>query len=182
MERGANADRLIIPAERPSVVWSVGSVTFLGSYLLNSRVSDFSTLATALGLYSAALLGVFGVLANWRSAVAQRRPRELHVGDKWAAVVDRSVDLALKGSRLAFLLMVVGVVVPAIKLPVALLVPDWYPTMARVGSSMILAGVAVLAARSWQIINNVKSFYIWNNQAEARDAKAERQRAEAARS
>jgi len=78
--------------------------------------------------------------------------------------------------------MVIGVVIPAIKLPVALLVPDWYPTIARVGSSMILTGVAVLAARSWQIINNVKSFYKWNNQAEARDAKAERQRAEAARS
>lgn len=179
MERGANANRLIIPTARPFIVRGVGAVTFLGSYVLDSRVTDFSTLATALGLYSAALLGVFGVLANWRSAVAQRRPRELHVGDKWAAVVDRSVDLALKGSRLAFLLMVIGVVIPAIKQPVALLVPDWYPILARFGSSMILAGVAILAARSWQIINNVKSFYEWNNHAEARDAKADRQRAEA---
>lgn len=60
----------------PTVPWksAVIMLVVLGIilFILDARAKDFGTIASALGLYSAGLLGVFGVLNSWRSSITKK--------------------------------------------------------------------------------------------------------------
>lgn len=144
---------------------------------LNARASAFDTISSALGLYSAALLGVFSILTSWRTAITSRRHRYQTVEDKWRRVIDRSVLFALRGSALSFLLMLFGVIAPAVKDQIASLVgTDLYSILARVSSAIAISGVVLLGLMSLQIVRDVTAVYEWNNRIEEQDAITQAQR------
>lgn len=170
----------------PTVPWKMATVTLfvcvLALWALDARAKDFGTIASALGLYSAGLLGVFGVLNTWRSAITKRRSRYQQVEDKWRAVIDRSVKFALKGSALSFVLMLFGVIAPAVKAQVASVIgPQPYDYMARSVSALAITGVVALGMVSLQIVRDINAVYDWNNKVEELDAVVEEQRAVAER-
>lgn len=144
---------------------------------LNARASAFDTISSALGLYSAALLGVFSILTSWRTAITRRRHRYQHVEDKWRKVIDRSVLFALRGSALSFMLMLFGVIAPAVKDQLANLVGlDFYSLLARTSSAIAISGVVLLGLMSLQIVRDVTAVYEWNNGIEEQDAVTQAQR------
>ena len=63
----------------PRCPYGIGVVVVLVCFgvlvLLDARASAFDTISSALGLYSAALLGVFSILTSWRSAITRRKHR-----------------------------------------------------------------------------------------------------------
>lgn len=144
---------------------------------LNARASAFDTISSALGLYSAALLGVFSILTSWRTAITRRKHRYQQVEDKWRKVVDRSVLFALRGSALAFMLMLFGVIAPAVKDQIASFVGlDIYGFLARVTSAIAISGIVLLGLMSLQIVRDVTAVYEWNNGIEEQDATTQAQR------
>ena len=146
-------------------------------FLLNSRASSFDTIASALGLYSAALLGVFTILTSWRTAINNRKHRYKQVEDKWRGVIDRSVLFALRGSTLSFMLMLFSVIAPAIKGQFAAVVGNnVYDVLARSVSAVAISGVILLGLISLQIVRDVTAVYEWNNGIEEQDAITEAQR------
>lgn len=170
----------------PTVPWKAAAVALcvcmLSLWAFDARAKDFGTIASALGLYSAGLLGVFGVLNTWRSAITKRRSRYQQVEDKWRAVIDRSVKFALKGSALSFVLMLFGVIAPAIKAQVASIIgPQLYSYAARSVSALAITGVVALGMVSLQIVRDINAVYDWNNKVEEQDAVVEEQRAVADR-
>lgn len=165
----------------PSCPYGFGAVLVTLSFgvlmLLDARASTFDTIASALGLYSAGLLGVFSMLTSWRSAIVKRQHRYQQVEHKWRQVIDRSVLLALRGSALSFLLMLFGVIAPAVKIQLAaLLDPEWYSTLARVLSAIAISGVVMLGLMSLQIVRDVTGVYEWNNSVEEQDEIVQAQR------
>ncbi|MGP5044784.1 hypothetical protein [Glutamicibacter sp. BW77] len=144
---------------------------------LDARASEFDTIASALGLYSASLLGVFSILTSWRNAIVNRRSRYQQVEDKWRIVIDRSVMFSLRGSSVSFLLMLYGVIAPAVKTQIALLLdPIVYSWIARSTSALAISGVVILGLISLQIVRDVTAVYGWNNFVEEQDAIVQAQR------
>lgn len=152
---------IVIPLDAGPVIVPLAFVAAGVSFVVDSRTDDFGTLAAALGLYSAGLLGVFSILADWRTRIARRQPRDLHVGEKWARVVDRSVRRSLNGSTLSFALMVFGVLAPAFQDPVHRLSADLYPWIARCASALVVGGVVALAGSSVQTVRDLRATYKW---------------------
>ncbi len=175
MGAGNRGNQVVIPSDSWRLISVSAILATAMSFSLNSRTSDFGTLAAALGLYSAGLLGVFSVLVNWRMRMAKRRPRDLHVGDEWAAVVDRSVKRSLSGSTLAFALMVFGVLAPAFQGPVHQIVPGVYPWVARTASALVIGSIVLLAGSSLQTVKDLKAVYAWIAQTAEDDAIEENQ-------
>lgn len=160
--------------EVPQCHYYLGIVLLVSCFvvllLLNARASDFGTIASALGLYSAALLGVFSVLTAWKSAIIGRKRRYIQVEDDWSSVVDRSVKFALNGSALSFMLMLFGVIAPAIKQQLHFYLGDEiYFWAARVTSALAISGVVLLGMISLQIVRDINAVYNWNNWVEEQD-------------
>lgn len=165
----------------PNCPYGVGIAVVLFCFcllvLLNARASAFDTIASALGLYSAALLGVFSILTSWRSAITRRKHRYQQVEDKWRSVIDRSVLFALRGSALSFMLMLFGVIAPAVKAQLAdRLGVSIYDLLARITSATAISGVVLLGLMSLQIVRDVTAVYEWNNGVEEQDAITQSQR------
>ncbi|GFK17955.1 hypothetical protein [Corynebacterium glutamicum] len=165
----------------PKCHYFLGNVILIAAFItlwfLDARASDFGTIASALGLYSAALLGVFSVLTAWRSSITKRKNRYLQVEDKWRVVIDRSVLFALRGSALSFMLMLLGVIAPAIKNQLyELLGHEPYAFIARTISAIAIVGVILLGMMSLQIVRDITAVYEWNNVVEEQDARTEAQR------
>ena len=159
----------------PTVPWKSAIITLvvLGIilFILDARARDFGTIASALGLYSAGLLGVFGVLNSWRSSITKRRARYQKVEDRWRKVVDRSVKFSLDGSALSFILMLFGVVAPSIKSQLAEICGiTLYALIARLTSVFAIVGVIALGMLSLQIVRDINAIYAWNNKVEEDDA------------
>lgn len=165
----------------PKCHWVFGVAVTLACiallFLLNARASAFDTIASALGLYSAALLGVFSILTTWRSTITNRKHRYQQVEEKWQAVIDRSVIFALRGSALSFALMLFGVIAPAVKEQFAeLFGEDVYSFLARALSALAISGVVFLGLMSLQIVRDVTAVYAWNNAIEEQDSITQNQR------
>lgn len=76
----------------PTVPWKSAIITLVALgivlFILDARARDFGTIAGALGLYSAGLLGVFGVLNSWRSPPQRERAtRRLKTGGAKLSIV-----------------------------------------------------------------------------------------------
>lgn len=169
--------RVVVPKYHASLGILVFILSFICLVLLDARASDFGTISSALGLYSAALLGVFSILNAWQSAITQRRPRYLHVENDWKIVIDRSVKFALNGSALSFLLMLFGVIAPAVKEQIAYyLGTELYSWAARLTSSLAISGVIILGMMSLQIVRDITAVYKWNNSVEEQEAEVRAQR------
>ncbi|GAA3788162.1 hypothetical protein [Micrococcus endophyticus] len=146
-------------------------------YFLDARASEFDTIASALGLYSAGLLGVFSILTSWRSRITKRRPKYKKIEDRWARVIDRAVLLSLRGSALSFSLMLFGVIAPAVKRQIGELFPiEVYSFLARSTSAVSIAGVILLGLISLQIVRDIAAVYEWNNVVESEEAIVEGQK------
>ncbi|MDO5507564.1 MAG: hypothetical protein Q4F64_04430 [Corynebacterium casei] len=92
-------------------------------------------------------------------------------------MVDRSVKFALNGSTLAFLLMLFGVIAPAVKNQLAgILGIDIYSLAARISSSLAISGVVVLGMMSLQIVRDITAVYNWNNTVEEQEEQVHAQR------
>ncbi|GAA0962166.1 hypothetical protein [Frigoribacterium faeni] len=174
---GDSKQRVAVPKYHRGIGIAAIVICLALLFLLNARASSFDTIASALGLYSAALLGVFTILTSWRSAVTNRKQRYMQVEDKWRSVIDRSVLFALRGSTLSFMLMLFSVIAPAIKGQFADLVgTDVYDFLARSISAIAISGVVLLGLMSLQIVRDVTAVYEWNNGIEEQDAITQAQR------
>lgn len=174
---GDSRQRVAVPKCHRGIGMAVILVCLILLFLLEARASTFDTIASALGLYSAALLGVFSILTSWRSTITSRKHRYQQVEDKWRNVIDRSVLFALRGSALSFMLMLFGVIAPAVKAQFADLVgTDIYGFLARALSAIAISGVVLLGLMSLQIVRDVTAVYEWNNGIEEQDAITQTQR------
>ncbi|MDN6704598.1 hypothetical protein [Corynebacterium glyciniphilum] len=174
---GDSRQRVAVPRCHRGIGIALIVICFTLLFLLDARATTFDTIASALGLYSAALLGVFSILTSWRSTITSRKHRYQQVEDKWRSVIDRSVLFALRGSALSFLLMLFGVITPAVKDQTAELVgTDIYGFLARVLSATAISGVVLLGLISLQIVRDVTAVYAWNNDIEEQDAVTQAQR------
>jgi len=178
MEPSADrSQRVAVPQCNRLLGVVVLTVCFGALIALDARASELDTIASALGLYSASLLGVFSILTSWRNAVIKRRGRYQQVEEPWRAVIDRSVMFTLRGSSLSFLLMLFGVIAPAVKGQIALLLdPLGYSWIAKGASALAISGVVMLGLISLQIVRDVTAFYEWNNLVEEQDAVVQSQR------
>lgn len=146
-------------------------------FLLNARAAEFDNISSALGLYSAALLGVFTILTSWRSVITGRKQRYQQVEDKWRNVIDRCVLFALRGSALSFMLMLFGVIAPSVKSQLADVFGDsLYGFLSRLTSALAISGVVLLGLMSLQIVRDITAVYEWNNTVEEQDAITRAQR------
>lgn len=165
------SQRVVVPRCRYWLGWTVVGLSAGALFALNSRASELDTIASALGLYSAALLGVFSVLTSWRSGIVRRKERFRQVEDRWRDVVDRSVKFSLRGSALSFTLMLFAVVAPAVKGQVRELIGlHAYGWTARTVSSIAISGVVLLGLMSLQIVRDITAVYDWNNHVEEQEA------------
>lgn len=169
--------RVVVPRCHCGVGVMIVTLSVIILFALNARASDFGTIASALGLYSAGLLGVFSILTSWRSAIIHRKHRYQQVEDKWREVIDRSVKFALRGSSLSFLLILFGIIAPAVKTQLAsLLDPPIYSFLARGTSAVAISSIVMLGLISLQIVRDVTGVYEWNNIVEEQDAIVQAQR------
>lgn len=173
--------------EVPQCRYNWGVIILVSSIIillaLDARARDLGTIASALGLYSAGLLGVFSVLTAWRSAIVARKYRYLQVEERWLKVIDRAVLFSLKGSILAFLIMLFAVIAPAVKVQLAELLPfELYEEIARWTSAAAITGVVLLGLMALQMVIDVSGVYAWNAQIEEDDAAIEAQRRKGPRS
>lgn len=174
---GDTPRRVVVPKCHSIFGTSVVIFCFAILIFLNARASAFDAISSALGLYSAALLGVFSILTSWRSTITARKHRYQQVEDKWRRVIDRSVLFALRGSALAFMLMLFGVIAPAVKGQFADIVgPEVYDILARIVSATAISGVVLLGLMSLQIVRDVTAVYDWNNVVEEQDSITEAQK------
>ena len=174
---GDSGKRVAVPKCHRSIGIATILACFALLFLLDARASTFDAIASALGLYSAALLGVFSILTSWRSTITKRKHRYQHVEDKWRSVIDRSVLFALRGSALSFMLMLFSVIAPAVKGQFADLVgASVYDFLARALSAIAISGVVLLGLISLQIVRDVTAIYEWNNGIEEQDAITQAQR------
>lgn len=173
-----STERRVVVPHCPYLLGAIAIITCaVLLFLLNARASALDTISSALGLYSAALLGVFSILTSWRGSIIKRRHRYQDIEDKWRRVIDRSVLFALRGSAISFAIMLFSVIAPAVKDPIFLLVPtDIYALLARGSSSLALSGVVLLGLMSLQIVRDVTAVYEWNNHIEEQDAKTQAER------
>lgn len=174
---GSPKRRVIVPRCHYFLGWLIVFLCGVALFLLDARASDFGTIASALGLYSAALLGVFSILTAWRSSITKRRHRYQQLEDKWRRVIDRSVLFSLRGSALSFMLMLFGVIAPAVKSQLAqVLGIEFYSLAARTTSAIVISGVILLGLMSLQIVRDITAAYEWNNDIEEQDAVTQAQR------
>lgn len=174
---GDSKQRVTVPKCHYGTGLAVVLICFALLVLLDARASTFDAIASALGLYSAALLGVFSILTSWRSAITRRKHRYQQVEDKWRSVIDRSVLFALRGSALSFMLMLFGVIAPAVRSQLAHLVGSGvYAALARTTSAIAISGVVLLGLMSLQIVRDITAVYEWNNAVEEQDAITQAQR------
>ncbi|WP_216378278.1 hypothetical protein [Arcanobacterium phocae] len=177
-DRPTNGQRIGAPTVPLKFAITVLVICAITLWILDARARDFGTIASALGLYSAGLLGVFSVLNGWRSSITKRRIRYQNIENRWRIVVDRAVKFSLIGSALAFALMLFGVIAPAVKLQVSMIVEaSIYSFIARLVSVVAITGVVALGMMSLQIVRDVNAVYDWNNHVEEEDNSVEEQRA-----
>lgn len=183
MDRSKLPEKPVVPRSGKTLAVIIAVLSFLVLMFLGARATDFGTIASALGLYSAGLLGVFGVLTSWRSTITRRKHRYLQVEDPWVEVINRAVNIALRGSVLAFSLMLFAVVAPAVKEQIYSLLIDRsifdrsiYSIIATTSSSIAIAGVITLGLMSLQMVRDVNGVYAWNNYIEAEEAQRAEQK------
>lgn len=172
-------------------LWAIPLLVGIASLVLKIQLSNVSGILTAVGLFSAAMLGVFVQLASWRVKFSERIGRFRHTEAPSRGRLDEAVHKTLTATLVSMILAacLVGVEFrPALSFgyireffPLFLEAAPIIWLQSQAGAIFLLVSAACIAGLSWLLITfvfivaDLRSTYdsmVAAEEAEARELRA----------